>query len=203
MAFLIAGRPDAVGGYAHGDEIYEMIRLTVDGKERDIGDVSDITEFSCFTLEVWSRGFDPSEPDSEILKHYKKFIVSEGGISVDQSVEWLGEYEIKYAYMAMLPPFKTETDSYYTELDKARKPICSASDMSGRDSAVYLTGTTGLTFCMSAARYITDVKEGINFFISDNGGVPYNKLYFVLPHNNAAHKGDVWKSLTSYSVQKS
>lgn len=203
MALKLQDRPDFVGGFAHGDEVCEKVELTVDGERRVLENISDMTAFDELAFEVWSRGFDPSTPKTEALSHYKKFIVTRDGVRVEQRVEWLGDFELGRSYMAMLPPLKSETESYFSAADKISKPICAKSDMSGCDRAVYLTGNTGVTFCMKVEKYISDTKGGIDFFVSDNGGVPYNKVYFVLPHKGRARMGDVWNTVTHYSIQKS
>ena len=203
MAIKIKDRPDFIGGYAHGDEALDRAVLNVDDVCCEIDAFLTLTEFENLSLEVWSRGFDPSNTDVEALVHYKKITVNSSGVRVQQRVDWLGNYELDRSYMAMFAPLKTETNHYYSASDRTLKAIGENVGVSGFDraGALYLNGKTGFTFCLKVEKYLSDIEQGHEFLISDNGGVPYNKMYFALHHNGCVKKGDFWETVTGYSIE--
>jgi hypothetical protein len=104
--------------------------------------------------------------------------------------------------MAMLPPFKCETDHYFTDTSPEKNPIPTSGSVTeqGDVKTVYLSGKAGFTFGLKAEKYLTDKEKGNCYFIRDNGGVPYNKMYFLLMHNGFVNKGDVWETVTVYTI---
>ncbi len=202
MALKIKGRPDFIGGYAHGDEVFERTVLKLDGEEKEITSLETLTEFGTLSLEVWSVGYDPNDSITEALLHYKKITVSERGVKVDQRVEWLNDYELGNSYMAMMPPFKEVTDSYYTNIAPEPKSIGNIVSISetGSFDTLCLFGKSGFTFSMKVEKYLNDGNN--TFLITDNRGVPYNKMYFYLQHGGAVNKGDVWETCTVYTIDQ-
>jgi hypothetical protein len=204
MALKIKERPDFIGGYAHGDEVFQKMEITVDGKMTELSELSELVAFEDLSVEVWSVGYDPLDSTTESILHYKKIIVDREHVRVEQRVEWLNSYELGRSYMAMMPPFKSVTDSYYTNVCREKKPIdinVSITE-SGEYDTIYLCGSSGFTFTMKIENYLSDCVAGNTYLITDNGGVPYNKMYFVLPHVGKADKGDVWQTVTVYSIFK-
>ncbi len=201
MALKISERPDFIGGYAHGDEVFRKAELYIDGKQREISSLSDMTSFDELVFEISSIGYDPIDSVTEALLHHKRIIVSTDGIKVEQKVEWLNDYPLGNSYMAMLPPFKEITDSYYTDTDPEPKPICTKVSISetGSFDTLCLCGESGFTFSMKVEKYLNDGNN--TFLISDNGGVPYNKMYFYLNHGGSVKKGDIWETCTVYSIK--
>ena len=204
MAIKIKGRPDFIGGYAHGDEVFKRIKLTVDGEKREIGDICEKTAFNELIFEVWSVGYDPIDSETESLLHYKKIIVNESGITVEQRVEWLNDYALDNSYMAMMPPLKAETDHYFTDKDSTVRDIPERVLLTetGDIKSLYLFGKCGYTFVLQALKYLNDAEGRNTYYISDNGGVPYNKMYFLLNHRGNAIKGEAWETVTGYAVRK-
>jgi len=201
MALKIKERPDFIGGYAHGDEVFSKIAVTVDGVARELSDLSEISAAKELIFEVWSTGYDPNDSVSESLLHYKKLICNADGVRVEQRVKWLNDYELNNSFMAMLPPFKCETDHYFTDNDPESRPIPPEGvNEQGDVKAIYLSGEAGFTFCLKAEKYLTDEEKGNCYFIRDNGGVPYNKMYFLLMHKGSVKKGEVWETVTAYQI---
>lgn len=201
MALKIKERPDFIGGYAHGDEVFSKIAVTVDGVAKELSDLSEVTAAKELIFEVWSTGFDPLDSVSESLLHYKKLICTANGVRVEQRVEWLNDYELNNSFMAMLPPFKCETDHYFTDNAPERRPIPPEGvNEQGDVKALYLRGEAGFTFCLKAEKYLSDENVGNCYFVRDNGGVPYNKMYFLLMHKGSVGKGDIWETVTEYQI---
>ena len=203
MALKIDGRPDFIGGYAHGDEVFQNVKLTIDGEECEITEISAPKSFNELIFEVWSVGYDPNDSITEALLHYKKFIVNESGVKVEQSVEWLEDFELGNSYMAMMPPLKCETDFYFDDNDTAIKEIPTIVSIAKtcNAKALYLLGNAGFKFGLCAVKYLSGENGENTYLVSDNGGVPYNKLYFVLQHKGFVNEGDVWKTVTRYTIE--
>lgn len=202
MALKLKGRPDYIGGYAHGDEVFEKIILKLDGEKKEITSLEALTEFGSLSFEVWSVGYDPLDSVTESIRHYKKITADGISVRVEQEVDWLESYQLERSYMAMLPPFKDVTDGYYTNTDTEKKPIRLAEPVtsSGSFDTLSLCGETGFTFSLQVEKYL-DGKEN-TFLVTDNGGVPYNKMYFVLPHRGEATRGEKWQTATVYTISK-
>ena len=202
MALKIKGRPDFIGGYAHGDEVFNRTKLTIDGEERILNDISSPTAFERLEYEVWSVGYDPNDSKTEAILHYKKIIADESGIKVEQRVEWLNDYELENSYMAMMPPLKSETDSYFTDLDSAIKEIPEKVSIleTSKAKKLYLLGKSSFTFGLCAEKYLNGADGANTYLISDNGGVPYNKMYFFLHHGGSVDTGEVWETVTRYTI---
>jgi hypothetical protein len=202
MALKISERPDFIGGYAHGDEVLRKAELYIDGKKREISSLSDMTSFKELIFDISSIGYDPIDSVTEALLHNKKIIVGADYVKVEQKVEWLNDYTLGKSYMAMLPPFKEVTDSYCTNTDPEPKTIGNKVSISetGSFDTLCLCGESGFTFSMKVEKYLGDGEN--TFLISDNGGVPYNKMYFLLNHGGSVKRDDVWETCTVYSIKK-
>ena len=101
----------------------------------------------------------------------------------------------------MLNLYRKSFDRYYTDADPIKKPVKLAEDISGCGSdAISLCGESGFTFEMRVQKYLADKETGNSFLVTDNGGVPYNKMYFILHHGGFVNKGDVWETITEYSI---
>ena len=204
MALKLVGRPDFIGGYAHGDELYEKIALTVDGKIYKPTEINDLTSFDELSFEVWSKGFDPNDSVSEALYHYKKITVDKKKVSVDQEVKWLNSYELKNSYLAMMPLLKSETDLYRIGKEGEYSPIPESLSLSEKKDidAIYMLGSKGFIFSLEVNKYLTFGDNENQYLLSDNGGVPYNKIYFILNHGGSVAEGDIWNTTTVYTIEK-
>ena len=198
MALRLSGRPDFIGGYAHGDEIYTSLSAEVDGQVIEIDSLEALTPFDKLVIRVASKGFDPSEPATEVLGHYKEYVVDGEGITLNQRVEWLGGYTLGASYMAMMPPLKSLTDSFYTNVDTTpREAASNYGSVSGATEAVVYGRE--LEFSMSVPKY-PSLVGGNRFLLTDNKGRPYNKMYFVLCNGVGVSAGDVWETTTRYVI---
>ncbi|MBQ7898063.1 MAG: hypothetical protein IJ323_06535 [Clostridia bacterium] len=203
MALKIVGRSDFIGGWMHGDEIYENIKFIIDGEEKDVTSLTEKISFEAMTIIENSTGYDPSDSSVAAFKHYKEFTVSHAGIRLDQKVEWLNDYDVEYSYLAMMPPKKEYTDSYYTNLDTVPKTIDYTNGQineSGATSVTVFGKESGYYFTMTVNEYDTYIKPLMS--IADNGGGPYNKMYFGFVNKGSVVTGDVWETFTQYKIDK-
>lgn len=221
MAVRLSGRPDFIGGCAHGDEKFTEFKVTIDGKETDYKSLTENTKFKEMLITVVSDGFDPSEPTVKVMEHTKNFTINKDGIKVDQKIKWLGDYELDQkfkSFMAMMPPLKHEldnkenliTDHYYSDFDMESKEIKSLPKVLGYVTEFYLTGdNSGLTFSMKVDEYDPLYSNAYLASLSDNGGENnYNKMYFAFAGGNKDQEpetvtnGMEWTSSTTYSIDR-
>ncbi|MBQ5746874.1 MAG: hypothetical protein IIV81_02935 [Clostridia bacterium] len=201
MALRLEGRPDFIGGYAHGDEHVETIRFIINGEERDVREFGEITEIDTLEIVVDSTGFDPLDNVTPAIKHHKKYTASFEGIRLDQRVEWLGDFTLNYCYLAMMPPAKKYTDSYYTNLtEPCDLDLSKSPTVNGATSATVYGKESGLYFTMSVNEY--DVFNKPRLRIRDNANCSYNKMYFDFTSGGEVKKGDIWETFTIYKIDK-
>jgi len=200
MALKLRERPDFIGGHAHGDEKYTSLSVVVDEKNADIQSLEALTSFGEMIIAVESVGYDPDDSVTQALKHFKEYIINENGITLNQRVEWLNDYTLDSSYLAMMPPLKALTDSFYTDVEGAPKEaISNYGYVSGAQKAVVYSLASGITFSMSVTGY-PSLYGGDRFLLTDNGGGFYNKMYFVVCDGASVSKGDIWESTTKYVI---
>ena len=200
MALRLSGRPDFIGGYAHGDEVYESILIELDGVPVTVESLCALTPFHELRIAVASLGYDPDDSVSEALKHEKQYIVTEQGVLLHQRVEWLNDYTLGSSYLAMMPPLKSLTDQFYTNADPTPKEAITHYGRIPHATEAFVYGTTsGIVYSMSIPKY-PSLAGGDMFSLTDNSGRPYNKMYFVVCNGADVSKGDVWETTTSYRI---
>ncbi|MBE6651232.1 MAG: hypothetical protein E7613_07950 [Ruminococcaceae bacterium] len=201
MALRLADRPDFIGGHAHGDERFSKITFVVDGAERDIKDFVRATEIDSLKIVEDSIGFDPLDGKTLAIEHHKEYTVSLDGIRLDQRVKWLGDFPLNYCYMAMMPPAKKYTDSFYTNLtEPCHLDIASRPTVDGATSVTVFGKESGLYFTMKVNEYSIYGKP--KMCLRDNAGGAYNKMYFDFTSGGEVKKGDIWETFTEYKIEK-
>ena len=199
MAIKIVGREDFIGGVIHGDEVSGELLVTVDGKCVDVTKITDLTPFTEMNVTVDSVGYDPLDHKTEALIHKKECTIDKNGITSRQSVEFLGDFNLENSYLAMMPPCKDYTDSYFTDKNAIPLQVSSGITVDGAKSATVFGKESGISFTMSIPEY-PKVENGDKFFISDNSGRNYNKMYFPVTTKTNVKAGDTWISLTKYEI---
>lgn len=201
MALRLEGRPDFIGGLAHGDEIFYSLKLVADGVEYRPRKI-EFLPFDTFTVEVESKGYDPSVAGRQVLEHYKKLIFTADGVRVEQRTEFLTEEMPDTFYFGMMPPQKEVTDSYYTNLDPTKKVLPNEKGIYRSEKAeglnsVTLEGSEGYLFRMTVEKYSGGEQA---FMISDNAGNNYNKMYFLFRAPKPIPAGTVFETVTLYKI---
>ncbi len=216
MAVKIAGRPDFIGGYAHGDERFHSIVMTIDGVAVEDIRVLNHTSFSSMSITVCSEGYDPKDGSTKALEHCKEYTITNDGITLHQTVKWCNDYTLDDrlgSYLAMMPPMKHSntdetdiiTDSYYTNLNEEPLKI-DRNGYSIKHSDVEMLCVvgmeSGLCFRMTKSDYMPECNDGRTMIVTDNGEKNnYNKMYFVFAQNDKVSSGDVWSATTSYQIE--
>ena len=199
MAIHLFGRDDFIGGSNHGDEVYYSASLFIDGVRRDIRRITELTEFENLVFRTESVGYDPDDHVTKVLLHKKEFRVDKDGITTEQSVEWLTDRDVDNSYLAMMPPLKTMTDSFYFDLDPQVRDIKCGFAEDGVHSATLFGKESGVYYTMTVGDYPEFGKS--RFIITDNGGSPYNKMYFLACKRADVKVGDVWHSVTRHEIK--
>lgn len=200
MALHLAKRTDFIGGHAHGDEVYTSFSVYIDNVQKEVTTITELTTFEELRIEVESIGYDPSCNTIAVLKHYKEFIIEESGVELNQRVEWLNDYALTSCYMAMMPPLKTLTDSYYTDVNPSLQDIKSTHFMVQDCKTAVLVGKESrFRFSMSIPKY-PSYDTGNFFLMTDNSGGAYNKMYFVVCRSANVAKGEIWETTTKYNI---
>ena len=220
MAIRLVDRDDFIGGYVHGDEKFDSIEVIIDEVPQDITAIQDYQAFDEMKIVVTSVGYDPLDHTTAVLNHHKEYVVTQNGIELNQTVEWLGEYTLDStlnSYLAMMPPLKYATsdstdiitDCYYvtndgipsvsTSLPESVSRLyvdtsdsnCESFCVYGIDSGVYFTmGQTGEEPLYSETRS----------FIHDNSGRNYHKMYTSFAKGDVITSGTVWSATTTYRI---
>ena len=201
MALALEGRDDFIGGLLHGDEVYDSLTVLVDGVEMKLGQLSVMREFSSLEITVRSVGLDPSDHETKVLRHEKTYAITASGLTLDQRVEWLGDYSLAACYMAMMPPKKCVTNSFVTDVSgEVEKIEKSSIDVLGATRATLFGVESGYYFTMAVHGYPT-LSGGGRLMIRDNGGNPYNKMYFPVCTSGEVKRGEVWQTRTEYLIE--
>lgn len=198
MALMLSGRDDFIGGFAHGDEKYTSFTVLIDGKQIDPQGIKNLTPFTEITILENSIGYDPNDHTTQVLKHDKEYIVHADGITLNQTVEWLNDYTLGSSYMAMMPPLKALTDTFYTDRNEIPMPTLDHYGYYPNAKKAVVYGSD-FSFSMSVSKY-PSLTGGDRFLLTDNSGRPYNKMYFVICKGASVTGGDVWKTTTHYQI---
>ena len=215
MAVRISERSDFIGGYAHGDEKFLSLAITIDGVLiEDIGSLAR-KQFSEMSIVVISEGYDPNDGKTKALEHRKEYQITEQEIVLHQTVQWCNAYELDDrlgSYLAMMPPMKHSktnvadivTDSYYTDIDMEPKKISTSGYSIKEENANMIcvfSDESGLCFSMSKDNYSPDCNHNRDMIVTDNGEKNnYNKMYFVFAKNEEVKAGDEWSAITRYQI---
>ncbi len=198
-ALHLNGAPDFMGGYTHGDEIETEIKAFKDGMPANISSINGTCKE--FKIVRTSILYDPSDGVTAVAKHGVEYIFTHDGVKISQSVKWLLNENLTKCYLAMLPVLKTYSTYSYSNIDyeivtngsgNYDVPIPNAKSVTE-----YANGKT-LHFTMSIGDYPSGMTGGDCALITDNGGLTYNKVYFVICTSGNVHSGDIWTSETFY-----
>ncbi len=206
MALRLTGRPDFIGGWAHGDEICTAVECRLDGVKWDPCVLKSTITCEKIDFLVRSVGYDPSEPSQEVLLHEKIITVTWAGMHIKQRVTWLGDYSLGGCYLAMMPPMKQYTDTYFTNENPTPTAIPNLLNLKipGPTAVTVYGRESGLYFHMEIDKYKAPYENSGLLELSDNGGVLYNKMYFAYctpGDENTVTKGTVWETVTRYHIE--
>lgn len=196
MAITLEGRPDFIGGSAHGDELQTSFYALVDGNLTDITTLTNMTSFNHLTFIGTSDMLDPNDNVTKVGEHGVEHTFTKDGMIIKQTVNWLWNGKTTTAFMAMLPIAKANSDKFYTNKSMKLMDIAGEIRENGITEVNVFKSSLGLSVKYGIKEY-----PGLEMFmIIDNGGGPYNKCYYKINPQTVAI-GDVWKSETYYSFE--
>ena len=198
-AVHLANRPDFSGGVVHGDEVESALTILADGKEVTPSQISGY--YQNIKIIRTSNLYDPSDNTTVIAKHSVEYIFNKTEVTINQSLDWLIDDTLTSCYLAMLPVLKDYSLKRYDDTDYEVKTN-PTSDYSvtilNAKSVTEFGGNRSIT--LEIPRYPTGLQGGDCALITDNQGINYNKIYFVVCTGGSISSGDKWLSTSKYSV---
>ena len=215
MAIRLAGRPDFIGGYAHGDEIGEAPSFWLDGVPVR---PEELQNARCeeFKVRVFSVGYDPSQREQAVLRHQKTYWFREAGVELEQEVEWIRDVRMDAhcnSYLSMMPPVKHDpaqesrimTDSWAWD-EEPQTPILQREMEREQAGKITVTGRESRwRFTMEGADYEPRYPGSFRGLITDNQpGSNYHKMYlfFVGGMEAVVPAGKRWHARTRYRIDQ-
>lgn len=213
-AVRLSGR-EFVGGSAHGYEEMDITPcLFIDGKLiTDLTTIDTIRTFNEIRFLRTSTLYDEQNETVEIAKHGCEYVINSDGLRINQSLKWLGAYDLLNCFLAMFTPAKiisgeVITDHYYTDKDVQPVDVSEESSYAyyfdGVKRAVVYGENSGLLCDFSIEKYPTGITGGDQFSITDNSGQNYNKMYYYIASTGARSSvGEIWNSTSVYKISYS
>lgn len=204
-ALLLSGRNDYCGGYAHGDEISTNISVYIDGKEVELSELANITDAKIVEIVETSTLYDPVDSTTEVAEHGRRYVFNNNELSIFQTLKWKYSGSLEDCYLAMFPPKKITTDTYFVD-DTYNPETINVSQPIYKNNIAFVCvykNSIGFMAEISTPVYPSDIVGSGVFSLRDNNGGAYNKIYFQASgHGATVAAGDVWKSKTIYKLCK-
>lgn len=205
-AIHLAGKPDFSGGIAHGDEIVTSLKVFVDGEYVDPTTLTDIRDFKEIRIIETSNMYDPDDNTTLICKHGSEHIFNSEGVIVNQNIIWSIACSPSTCYLAMFPPAKFGSDKLYMDTNYEVETLPTSNYRNTypkAKSAVIYNETNGFWAEFSIPKYPTGLSGGDYFWVMDNGGSNYNKMYYVVTTGTTVQPNDMWQAQTVYKLDVS
>ena len=198
-ALHLDGRDDFSGGVVHGDELDQNVTFICDGvitSESNVGGL-----WKNFTVVRNSVLYDPEDSTTPIAEHGVEYIYTPNGLTIKQSVKWLVAESLTNCYLAMLPILKTYSGVRYddTSFSVTQNPASGLNVIIPNATSVTEIGND-VSSSVSIPVYPSGLTGGDCALLIDNGGLPYNKVYFVVCSSGTTQIGELWKSTTNYDI---
>ena len=199
-ALHLADRDDFSGGIVHGDEVDQQVNAFADGVKIAISALDGV-ECSEFKLVRNSLMYDPADHTTIIAEHGVEYTFSVDGLKIKQTVKWRVADILTSCYLAMLPIMKEYSryrydDMSYNVVENTQSHY--SVSIPNAKSVSEFSDTNETFFSMSINEYPTGLPGGDRASITDNGGINYNKIYFVICTSGNSTVGELWKSETVY-----
>lgn len=202
-AVHLKDRDDFSGGRAHGDEIMTDIVFFADGvsfiPENLVGPVL------CEELRIVQKSYlyDPADHTTQIAVHTSEHIFTKSSndrdLVINQTVKWLGSYNLTSCYLAMFPIAKTVSDTMYSDVDYTPVPIVPNTSIPKAKKVCVYSADVFVAFGID--RYVEEMPGGDVFLTTDNGGLDYNKCYYIVCSSGQVTADTLWKTSTFYNIR--
>jgi hypothetical protein len=177
------GKPDFMGGPAHGEEELFSVTMLIDGTVVALGGTG---SFRCRRVEfmqgsdLYEVGTTPAKAN-RLAKNYKRWEFSAAGIELRQRVVWEAAVSLNQTFLCMLPILRTSGAVQVTDTG-FRSPLYATEDITDTSFTIVFS-TSDIGKVSGPSGYSAEVqvldgwdKPGRQFFISNSA--TYNKLYF-------------------------
>lgn len=199
-ALHLKNRPDFSGGVVHGDEVDNTFIIFADGvKITDAANAAGI--YNSFSMIRNSILYDPDDNTTPIAEHGCEYVFDLEKLTVNQSIKWLISEELTNCYLAMFPIEKSVSLYRYNDTD------LKVIENPESDLSVSIPGAKSVTefsnyykSTMSISEYPTGLPGGDRAYLTDNNGINYNKIYFVICSSGNSTLNEIWKSTTIYRI---
>ena len=214
MAIKLDGRPDFIGMGAHGSEIMTSFTVCVDGRVTDLSKILSMTSWTQLRIVRNTEMYDPNDETTLVGYHTVTYDFDLSGMTVSQSVEWVGEYTCTTSYMMMFPVLRAYddlqiTDTYFDDYDSAEHDVSQQGFTTypvqwtkGASKMTLYSRKSGITASMESLE--TSVLTGTSYKHCANSAA-YNKLYFTICGGGGTKHitaiGDVWETSARYEVR--
>lgn len=198
-AVHLENRDDFSGGALHGDEVTTDIKFYLDGKEINKATLLSLTKFGELKIVEASNLYDPADHTTIIAEHGKEYIFSKGGLMINQSIKWKVADTLTSCYLAMFPVLKSVTTDYY--LNTSFDPATIAMGLTPKctDAKVYSTSANFMAD-FAITKYVDGLTGGDALLVADNGGNPYNKMYYIACTSHQTTIDELWQTSTFYKL---
>lgn len=212
MSLQIKGRPNFIGGSQHGNEVVQYMNSFVDGviARTPYSYKGERNYFNELSFIEKTDLFDPSDNVTKVAEHFKKYTFSKAGINIKQKIGWLGNYELTYSYIAMLPIERKNSEKQITDrwYDNKTYKVYDVSQPNFRGypiemkhgcSAQFICGSTSNINASVEVVYQKPFVEKCISFLSDSEY--FNKIYFDFCGETwTVNNGDVWETDVNYKL---
>ena len=203
-AIQVEGLPDFMGTF-HGYEGTDSVGFYADNKKITSG------SFSANEVFVVVRGkiFRHGTSDDVVATFTRLYTFKDGELKLNQKFNWLAEFELINAYLAMQPIKRTVNDNgtgsnitttVLTDLDYKEYDISSVNS-----SLPIKNYVNGVKFAQIwgrdvGASILVETEDGdVDIYLWQ--APQYNKIYFTYKRNSHIAIGDKWNFTTTYKVK--
>lgn len=188
---------DYSGGIVHGNELMNDIVFFVDGGKVDIRNYTELTPIKYLAIAQASKMYDSTDSSTMIATHGREHYFDNDGLKISQTLKWEHDANLTWCYMAMNLPQKTYTDKFYTDVSIIPSDITYGVNENAKKTILY-GEESGVRNEFSIEEYPTGLTGGDSLLITDNGGNPYNKCYYVICSSANVTEGTTWKTISKY-----
>lgn len=198
-ALHLENRVDFSGGVVHGDELDQNVTFFINNLVKTKTNTTALCD--SFIIVRNSILYDPADSTTPIAEHGVKYIFDRNGLKIEQSVKWLVAENLTYCYLAMYPVLKAYSGYRFddTNFKVVQNNLSNYNVDIPNCESVTEFGNNRLS-TMLIEKYPLGLTGGDMASVTDNGGINYNKIYFVVCSEHTTTVNELWKAVTIYKV---
>lgn len=200
-AVHLNGASDFSGGFMHGSEIMTDVQFFTDGKQ--VNDLSTINgDYREFRIVRKSTLYNPDDDTDIIGYHGCEYIFTNDGLTLNQSIKWVGSRSLTHVFLGMYPPRKSASPYRYDNMNvfAVSNPASNYSDV--LDDGLMVTEYNGdFSGSIEKINMYPEGLTGQNMLITDNQGLDYNKVYVRLTSSASVETDDIFYNSVKYTFR--